>query len=76
MKRIKIFCSNCNIQLYSYNKDIRGHLIKCYKDMIIKDFTNQGLKCPNCDQKFAREALYHNRPANKIIQGKVFTKGA
>ena len=76
MKKIQIYCSGCNALLYSYNKDIRGHLIKCYKDMIVDDYTNKDLKCPNCDQVFAREAVYHNRPANKIIQGKVFTKGS
>jgi DNA-directed RNA polymerase subunit M/transcription elongation factor TFIIS len=75
MKVIKIYCSNCNTLLYKYKKDIRGHLIKCYKDMIITDNTTGNLKCPGCNQEFAREAIYHNRPANKIIQGKVFTKG-
>jgi hypothetical protein len=44
--------------------------------MIVDDYTGHDLKCPNCRQEFAREAVYHNRPANKIIQGKVFIKGS
>ncbi|MEI6267143.1 MAG: hypothetical protein WCP14_04630 [bacterium] len=76
MKKIKIYCAHCNFLLYTYNKDIRGHLIKCYKDMIVEDYTLKDLNCPSCGQEFAREAIYHNRAANKIIQGKVFTKGS
>jgi uncharacterized protein (DUF2225 family) len=60
--------------LYKYLKEGRGHLIKCYKDNILQDFTNGDLKCPKCGEKFAREAIIHGRPAYKIIQGKVFTK--
>lgn len=73
--RIQIYCSKCNTQLYDYDKDKRGHLIKCYKDMIVKDYTTGNLQCPKCYQVFAREAMVHNRPANKIIQGTVFVKG-
>jgi uncharacterized Zn finger protein (UPF0148 family) len=72
---IEIYCSKCKTLLYEYEKDKAGHLIKCYKDMILVDKTNGDLKCPNCAQEFAREATIHNRPANKIIQGKVFHKG-
>ena len=50
-------------------------LIKCYVDMIIEDRTKGDLKCPHCGQEFARHAVIHNRPAHKIIQGKVFAKG-
>lgn len=74
--RIKIFCSECNAQLYDYNKDKQGHLIKCYKDMIVRDYTDGDLKCPKCGSLFAREAVIHNRQANKIIQGKVYHKGS
>lgn len=73
--RIKIFCTKCNEHLYDYDKDKRGHLVKCYKDMIVKDFTAGDLKCPKCGQNFAREWTVHGRPANKIIQGAVFHKG-
>ena len=71
---IKIYCSKCNALLYKYRKEKLGHLVKCYKSSIIKDRTKGDLKCPKCGQLFAREAVYHNRPANKIIQGKVYTK--
>jgi len=71
---IKIFCANCGALLYKYRKEGPGHLVKCYKDGIIEDRTAGDLKCPKCEQIFAREALYHNRPANKIIQGKVYVR--
>lgn len=73
--RIKIFCARCNTHLYDYDKDKRGHLIKCYRDMIVHDYTVGDLKCPKCHTPFAREAMVHGRPANKIIQGSVYNKG-
>lgn len=72
---IKIYCSKCQTLLYKYRKQGFGSLVKCYKDRIIKDNTRGDLKCPTCGQEFAREAIIHNRPANKIIQGKVYVKG-
>jgi len=72
---IRIFCANCGTLLYRYRKEGPGHLVKCYKDEIVEDNTTGDLKCPKCKRAFAREALYHNRPANKIIQGKVYIKG-
>jgi len=71
---IKVYCSKCKTLLYRYRKEGRGHLIKCYKDKIVKDFTQGGLRCPHCRKLFAREAMIHGKPANKIIQGKVFTR--
>ena len=71
---IKIYCQKCGTLLYKYNKVKPGHLVKCYKDRIIKDYTNGDLKCPKCGSQFAREAIIHGKPANKIIQGKVFIK--
>jgi len=71
---IKIYCNKCKNLLYKYQKDSPGHLIKCYKHKIVKDFTKGDLKCPNCGEQFAREAMIHGKPANKIIQGKVFNK--
>lgn len=71
---IKIYCSKCKTLLYRYNKIKNGCLIKCYKDKIIKDYTNGNLKCPKCGQEFARKTIIHGKPANKIIQGKVFIK--
>lgn len=72
---IKIFCANCGTLLCKYRKEGPGHLVKCYKDGIIKDYTNGDLRCPKCGVQFAREAIVHGRPANKIIQGKVFVRG-
>ena len=71
---IKVYCAKCKAMLYKYWKDKPGHLVKCYKERITKDFTNNALECPNCGQKFAREAVVLNKPANKIIQGTVFVK--
>jgi len=75
MKTIKIYCKNCQTLLYLYQKEnIKGHLIKCYKDRIIKDYTKRDLRCPNCGEQFAREVIMHGKPAHKIIQGKVFVR--
>jgi len=71
---IKVYCANCRTLLYKYFKAGSGHLVKCYLDRIVKDFTNGDLKCPKCKEPFARETMIHRKPANKIIQGKVFTK--
>jgi uncharacterized protein with PIN domain len=73
--RIKIYCANCHTHLYDYDKDMVGHLIKCYKERIVTDYTKGDLTCPNCGEVFAREAMYHGMLANKIIQGKVYHKG-
>ncbi len=74
MQSIEIYCQKCQAQLYKYHKAKPGKLLKCYKDMIVKDFTKGDLKCQNCGEQFARDAVIHNRPANKIIGGKVFVK--
>lgn len=71
---IKVYCSKCKTLLYHYRKEGKGHLVKCYKDKIVKDFTKGNLKCPQCGETFARETMIHGKPANKIIQGKVFVK--
>jgi len=71
-KTIKIYCAKCRTLLYKYRKQGTGHLIKCYKHGIVKDFTQGDLKCPKCGKQFAREAMIHGKPAHKIIQGKVF----
>lgn len=71
---IKIYCMNCRTLLYKYHKTAKGHLVKCYKDRIVKDYTKGDLKCPKCEERFARERMIHGKPANKIIQGKVFVK--
>lgn len=72
---IAVHCNSCQTKLYRYKKEGGGHLLKCYVDMIMSDYTNGDLKCPSCEQEFARHAIIHNRPAHKIIQGRVFVKG-
>ena len=72
---IVVHCSNCKKRLYRYYKASGEKLVKCYIDMITKDYTNGDLKCSECGQEFARNAIIHNRPAHKIIQGKVFVRG-
>lgn len=72
---IEVYCSGCGTLLYKYKKEGSGSLVKCYTDRIIEDHAKGNLKCPNCQQDFARQAIIHNRPANKIIQGRVFTRG-
>ena len=71
---IKIYCSQCEILLYKYQKGGSGRLVKCFKDKIVKDYTNGDLKCPQCKQLFARESMIKGKPAHKIIQGKAFVK--
>ena len=71
---IKIYCSQCKILLYKYQKGGSGRLVKCFKDKIVKDYTDGDLKCPQCKKSFARDAMISGKPAHKIIQGKVFVK--
>ncbi len=72
---IKVLCARCSTLLYIYRKEGAGSLIKCYVEGILEDRTRGDLKCHQCGQQFARLAKYHNRPAHKIIQGKVVVKG-
>ena len=68
-------CNTCGSKLYRYRKEGPGHLLKCFADGIIKDYTNGDLKCPNCSQEFARISEITGRKIHKIIQGKVYVKG-
>ena len=72
---ITVHCANCSTLLYRYRKEGGGELIKCYVSGIIEDHTNGDLKCPSCGQEFARHARIRNRPAHKMIGGKVFVRG-
>lgn len=71
---IAVHCAKCTMLLYRYNKEYGEKLIKCYVHMIVKDYTNGDLTCHNCGQRFARHAIIHNKPAHKIIQGKIFVR--
>ena len=72
---ISIHCAKCRTLLYKYRKGGRGGLVKCFVERIAEDRTNGDLKCHNCGQEFAREQMMSGKPAHKIIQGKVYTKG-
>ncbi len=72
---VKVYCSKCSSLLYLYKKEGAGFLLKCYLSGILKDYTKGNLKCHECGEQFARLARYHNRPAHKIISGKVYVKG-
>jgi hypothetical protein len=65
----------CRSLLYRYSKGGTGGLVKCFVERIVEDRTRGDLACPQCGQQFAREKLIGGRPAHKIIQGKVFTRG-
>jgi uncharacterized Zn finger protein (UPF0148 family) len=71
---IDVHCNTCRTMLFRYEKEGEGHLVKCYADNIIKNFTEDQTHCPVCTTEFARPATIHCRPAYKIIQGKVFVK--
>jgi tRNA U54 and U55 pseudouridine synthase Pus10 len=72
---IKVICKKCSERLYKYRKEGKGHLIKCFVDGIIKDYTRGDLRCPKCGQLFARLSQFKGRFVHKIIQGKVACKG-
>ncbi len=77
MKKINIIlinCNKCQERLYKYNKESGEKLVKCYIEKITKDYTGGDMKCRKCGQQFARNAIIHNKPAHKIIQGKVFVR--
>ena len=74
-RTIGIHCMKCRTLLYRYEKGGTGGLVKCFVERIVEDRTAGDLCCPSCGQTFAREAMMSGRPAHKIIQGKVFTRG-
>ena len=74
-RTIAIHCAKCRSLLYRYRKGGRGGLVKCFVERIVEDRTDGDLACPKCGQEFAREQMMSGRPAHKIIQGKVYTRG-
>jgi len=74
-RTITIHCLKCRTLLYRYRKRGRGGLIKCYLERIVEDRTRGDLCCPDCGQEFARFKMMRGRPAHRIIQGKIFTRG-
>ncbi|MGR5143435.1 hypothetical protein ACQKPX_17350 [Photobacterium sp. DNB23_23_1] len=73
-KTVDIYCAGCKTQLYKYRKGGKGALVKCFKERIVKDFTQQEGICPNCEHAFARDTLIRGAPALKMIGGKVTMK--
>lgn len=73
-KSVDIYCCKCNEQLFQYKKGGKGALVKCFKERITKDFTEEPCICPTCQQEFARETLVRGTPAYKMIGGKVWFK--
>ncbi|MGR5061469.1 hypothetical protein [Photobacterium sp. DNB22_13_2] len=73
-KTVDIYCAGCKTQLYKYRKGGKGALVKCFKERIVKDFTQQEGICPNCEYAFARDTLIRGAPALKMIGGKVTMK--
>lgn len=71
---VDIFCNQCKTQLFKYRKGGKGALVKCFKERISVDFTEQPCICPNCGLQFARDTLVRGTPAFKMIGGKVFQK--
>jgi hypothetical protein len=74
-RTISIHCARCTTLLYRYHKKGRGSLVKCLVERIAEDHTAGDLKCPRCGQEFARFRMMEGKPAHKIVQGKVFTRG-
>ena len=74
-RTISIHCAKCKALLYRYQKGGRGGLVKCILERIAEDYTHGDMTCPECGQEFARYQMMGGRPAHKIIQGKVYTRG-
>ncbi|MGF1685493.1 hypothetical protein L4C36_02205 [Photobacterium japonica] len=73
-KTVDIACAGCKAPLYKYRKGGKGALVKCFKERIVKDFTEQEGICPQCGGQFARDTLMRGAPALKMIGGKVTMK--
>ena len=74
-RTIGIHCMGCRSLLYRYSKGGSGGLVKCFLARILDDRTEGDCRCHNCGREFARPQMMSGRPAHKIIQGKVFTRG-
>ena len=73
-RTIQIYCRKCDQLLYKYAKGGKGSLVKCFKQRIVQDHTEQAGHCPKCQQQFARETMIRGAVAFKIISGKVWSK--
>ncbi|MGF1748316.1 MULTISPECIES: hypothetical protein [Vibrio] len=73
-KSVDVFCSKCGAKLYRYKKGGKGALVKCFKERITEDHTNNLGVCPGCDSVFGRDTLVRGTPAIKMVGGKVRMK--
>jgi hypothetical protein len=71
---VKIYCAGCRTLLYRYQKRGNGHLLKCFQERILRDYTEELGVCPVCGEVFARETMIRGKPANKVVQWKVYYK--
>jgi len=74
-RTIDIHCLKCRALIYRYRKGGTGGLVKCFVERISEDRTAGDLCCPRCGREFARLRMIQGKPAHKIIQGRVFTRG-
>ena len=72
-RRVDVSCAGCGAALFRYAKGngASSRLVKVYAQRIVKDFTEDRVRCPSCGAVFAREATVHGRLAYKIVSGKV-----
>ncbi len=73
-RTVDVYCSRCKARLFKYRKGGKGSLVKCFKERINEDFTEQPCICPGCGGEFARDVLVRGTPAYKIIGGKAYAK--
>lgn len=71
---VDVYCQKCKTQLFKYRKGGKGALVKCFKERISENFTQEPCVCPTCKMIFAREALIRGTPAYKLMGGKVFVR--
>ncbi len=73
-KTVTIICGKCKTKLFKYAKGGKGSLVKCFKERILKDYTEQNGHCPNCGIQFGRDTLVRGTPAFTIIGDKAVMK--
>ncbi|AXT39972.1 hypothetical protein D1814_15440 [Alteromonas sp. BL110] len=74
VRTVQIFCAKCRFQLLKYRKGGKGALVKCFKERIVEDYTNEEGICPSCNVQFGRNTMIRGAPALKIVGGKVLMK--
>ena len=76
VRRLAVHCRGCERHLLTYRKGGKGQLVKCFVDRILWNGTDSvdPCRCPDCGTEFCRVTRIKNRPAYKIIGGKVFTR--